>query len=453
MGWTALSAVALLGLHSCDVGFAQRAAPVPEQAGGAVSVETVRRVADPFDADRMMAGDVRTSDWLLERFRQIGLRTEEHAWTLRQFFLEDAFIEDAAGRIEAFPLWLPRATGPGGVRGRLTVMNASTPPAELAGAVVWIETGEGAAAAVNREILERRAAEAGAVAVVFATNDRGGRGHYVAENAERQYVDVERPLPAVTFGAGDEARLRESIGREIRVTISGRMVEAAGARNIIGRLVRDEAADWIVVSTPSSGWFTCAGERGPGIAILLALAEWAAAQPTGLNYFFVANSGHELDFLGSRLLQAAHLAPPPERTRAWLHLGAQIATPPWREIDGEFRSTGTVTSGTLQASEPLAPLMREAFAELPMFTLRTDTQIGEFRDVVEHGYSALGIVGGGNPWFHVPLDDPSTVDPSTLAAVARATSRALAAAEALRRGSASTGTPSSTLDVATTIGR
>ena len=57
-------------------------------------------------------GDLRTSDWLAERFRALGLETSEHSLSLRQFMLDEASIEDAQGRIEAFPIWLPRATEP-----------------------------------------------------------------------------------------------------------------------------------------------------------------------------------------------------------------------------------------------------------------------------------------------------------------------------------------------------
>jgi hypothetical protein len=66
-----------------------------------------------------------------------------------------------------------------------------------------------------------------------------------------------------------------------------------------------------------------------------------------------------------------------------------------------------------------------------MYTLRTDTRIGEFRDLVEHGYRGLGIVGGGNPWFHVPGDDPRSVHGETLAAVTAAMAQALLAVEGL----------------------
>jgi hypothetical protein len=39
--------------------------------------------------------------------------------------------------------------------------------------------------------------------------------------------------------------------------------------------------------------------------------------------------------------------------------------------------------------------------------------------------NGLGVVGGSNPWFHVPRDTPDTVAPATLSAVTRATARAL----------------------------
>lgn len=406
--------------------------------------------SDPFVPERLAAdvrsyyefgvhrtayeGDVSTSDWLAARFRAIGLETSEHRWSLRQFFLDEASIEDRDGRFDAFPLWLPRATGPVGVRGRLVRADHATAAADLRGAVAWLQVGGGPDA--TRAAIERRAVEAGAVAVLFETNDRAGTGEFVAQNAERRYVDAERPVPALTFGAKHTERLQRSIGRDVTVRLTGRMDDQASARNIVGKVTRQSDRDWIVVSTPSSGWFTCAGERGPGVAMLLALAEWAASRPDGLNYLFVGTSGHELDFLGARLFHEAHLAPPPERTRAWLHLGASIATPPWEDVGGTLRPAAAVTNGTLQASEELATIMREAFVELPMYTLRTDTRIGEFRDLTEHGYRGLGVVGGSNPWFHVPRDTPDAVSAATLSAVARATARALERTEAFRPGGA-----------------
>ena len=259
-------------------------------------------------------GDLRTSSWLAERFRALSLETSEHPFTLPQFMLDEASIEDADGRIEAFPIWLPRATEPDGLRARLVALNGSTPPADLAGAIVWLQPTEETRRA--RQELDRKAIDAGAAAIVFTTSDRGGLGVFEAQNAQRQYVDVERPVPTLTFGAADAERLRSSLGREVTLRLTGRLEEAAQATNVVGRVVRRTEADWIIISTPSSGWFTCAGERGSGVAVMLALAEWAVTRPDGLNYLFVATSGHELDFLGARLFHEAHIAPPPAQTRA-----------------------------------------------------------------------------------------------------------------------------------------
>jgi hypothetical protein len=371
-------------------------------------------------------GDVRTSAWLAERLRTAGLETGAHAFTIRQFFLEEASIEDARGRIEAFPIWLPRATPEAGLTAPLVLVDEATPESAIRGAIAWLRPGVGAAA---RSRLDERAVSAEAAAILVETTDGAGLGILQAINAERAYVDRERPVPTLIYGAASTPRLRQSVGSEITVRLTGRMVERAEATNVYGTRTVDPSADWIVVSTPSSGWFSVAGERGPGIAMLLALAEWAGARDDGLNYLFLATSGHELDYLGGRLFHEAHIAPPPERTRAWLHIGAQIGTPPWREVDGVWVPTEQVTNGTLQATEELADVWRDAFADLPMYTLRTDTRIGEFRDLVEHGYRGLGIVGGSNPWFHVPGDDPRGVHGPTLAAVTAATARGLLAVE------------------------
>jgi hypothetical protein len=414
-------------LFACLVAF-PRAAQSPSSTSTAV-----------FDPGPMMAdvrayyafgvhrtayeGDRRTSGWLAERFKAMGLQTSAHTWRLRQFFLDQASIEDSQGIVEAFPIWLPRATGPDGLRARLVLADATTPASGLAGAIAWLQPA--GASGPTRQALERRALDAGAAAIIFTTADRAGTGLLVAENAERQFVDLERPVPTLMFGEADADRLRKSVGREVTLRLTGRMDSVAMATNVVGRLVRRPDAQWIVVSTPSSGWFTCGGERGPGVAILLALAQWAAARTDGVNYFFVANSGHELDYLGARLLHDAHVTPPPEKTRAWLHLGASIATPPWGVVNGSLQPADRVVTGTLQASEELAPIMRRALAALPMYTLSTDTRIGEFRDLVAAGYRGLGVVGGSDPWFHVKRDDPTAVSAATLSVVAKAMAQVL----------------------------
>src|SRR3546814_4139723 len=70
------------------------------------------------------------------------------------------------------------------------------------------------------------------------------------------------------------------------------------AENVVARRVRD-GRRWVVVSTPRSGWTDCAGERGPGLAIWLALAEWMPHAFADHSLLFVCNSGHEYENLGA----------------------------------------------------------------------------------------------------------------------------------------------------------
>ncbi|CAG6399095.1 hypothetical protein NMG29_35290 [Streptomyces cocklensis] len=82
---------------------------------------------------------------------------------------------------------------------------------------------------------------------------------------------------------------------------------------------RKPVSDPIVVTTPLTGWFTCAAERGTGIALALALAaELSREHPV----FFLGNTGHELNNYGARayLADEFDLAP-----RAVFHLGSALA--------------------------------------------------------------------------------------------------------------------------------
>ncbi|WP_406320313.1 hypothetical protein [Streptomyces sp. NBC_01637] len=82
---------------------------------------------------------------------------------------------------------------------------------------------------------------------------------------------------------------------------------------------RKPISDPIVVTTPLSGWFTCAAERGTGIALALALAaELSREHPV----FFLGNTGHELNNYGVRAYLADEFDLEP---RAVFHLGSALA--------------------------------------------------------------------------------------------------------------------------------
>lgn len=110
------------------------------------------------------------------------------------------------------------------------------------------------------------------------------------------------------------------------------------AFNVIARLDRGHATD-LVLSTPRSGWFACAGERGPGLAIWLLLADWLVGADLGVNVVLFCSSGHERGHAGvGRFL--AEGAPTTGRTALWFHLGANCAARDWHEANRRLALCG-----------------------------------------------------------------------------------------------------------------
>jgi hypothetical protein len=113
------------------------------------------------------------------------------------------------------------------------------------------------------------------------------------------------------------------------VDFSARTVSAR-AYNLTGWLGTPKpVADPIIVTTPLSGWFTTAAERGTGIALALELAsELAKDHPV----FFLGNTGHELNNYGARAYFAQEFDLQP---LAVFHLGASLAAAA-KDADGRF---------------------------------------------------------------------------------------------------------------------
>ena len=128
----------------------------------------------------------------------------------------------------------------------------------------------------------------------------------------------------------------------------------------LARLSRG-ASRTLVVSTPRSGWFTCAGERGPGIAVWLHLARWAAANLKTVDLEFLATSGHEYENVGGATYLRA-MAPKPDRVALWLHLGANVAARDWHELAQLVPLPGADSQRLLMVSEPLMPVAQRLFA-------------------------------------------------------------------------------------------
>jgi len=146
-----------------------------------------------------------------------------------------------------------------------------------------------------------------------------------AQNANRPYHQQPLPIPALIASEADAEELILLADKKqiVRLIIEGEDQQTR-AMNVIGKIDRG-AGQWVVISTPISGWFEATNERGPGIAMWLQLAQWAIYSDLDANFLFTGLSGHELGKMGMEALVDSGELPVPETVTLWLHLGSGIA--------------------------------------------------------------------------------------------------------------------------------
>jgi hypothetical protein len=231
----------------------------------------------------------------------------------------------------------------------------------------------------------------------------GPTGEIIALNAPvgSQPYPVPVGLAAPRDQAVLEAAARE--GLEVSFIMNGRHETEALARNVVGRL--DRGGLFVVVSTPQSGWFRCAAERGPGIALFLGLARWASKVQSRASLLFVSTSGHEIGGVGmERFL--SELAPPVDNVRCWVHLGAGIASWKWESGPAGLRRTNEVDDQrVLMSSLDLVRILTKSFGSHPGLTPITGRAVGEFELLIKKGYRGFGIAAA-HQFHHTPADSP-----------------------------------------------
>lgn len=157
----------------------------------------------------------------------------------------------------------------------------------------------------------------------------------------------------------------------------------------------------LVITTPISGWFGCAGERGTGLAVALTTACRVGAQHPVL---LVLNSGHEIGYLGGHRFHEGLKGP----IGAVLHIGSCVADR--TAYDGltapsVIANTNLANGAVQTVQDALAPLALAP--QNPEHPLDPASWIGESQIWAQDGKPMLSIAGT-SPNFHTVEDTVET---------------------------------------------
>lgn len=379
------------------------------------------------------AGDNACGDWMEQSLADLGFETQRQSFSAPFFEPRNCTLSAEGGEahVWAQPIVVP--TPPEGLTAPLVRVDAQGQTSHaLSGAIALIDLAHARWSSMFWSGVAdpvRAAFAAGARACVIITN--GPSGKIIALNTDGRDPLYEAPIAllapkdAAPFLA---AAHTASSGRLTLTGVKGRRP----AFNLMGRLDRG-AGRWLAVSTPRSGWFTCAGERGGGVAAFLHMARWATRHAPGHDLLFVCNSGHEYQYLGAEELLRDH-APPPEQTDFWLHLGANLAARDWHDSVGGLQPLpGTDSQRYLVVSPSLLPAARASFSGLAGLSApysSDELSAGELSNVLAAGYRNVAGVFGVHRYHHVREDDARCVSPDAVAETSFAFQRLLQ--EALR---------------------
>ena len=397
--------------------------------------------ADPFSGDKLMAdveayvgfgthrtgsaGDLATSDWFAKYWRDLGYAIEQTDVTCPNADTHVAKLRIGDQAFDGFAQPPLTFTPEGGLSAPLAWWNADK-PADVSGriAIVYVERPAGGISpgGAYREAFQRCAA-AGALGVVAIVS--GPSGEIVAINTP---VKMTLGIPVLQVGEKERKRLEAAMAGAATAKL---IIEGPGGmrtgRNTIAR--SGDAGPWVIISTPQSGWFTCGGERGPGISMSRALSAWAMsawAKTTRypVRWLFVATSGHEWVDFGAEAFHKTQ-APGPDNTALWFHLGASFGARAYEETSSGLvaKSTPNVVR-TLMTTPDLAPFCEAAFAgQTPIdkpLPAELAKALGEYRLVLEEGYKSSAGFWGGNAHFHTPIDGASSTTPEIMEPIIRA---------------------------------
>jgi hypothetical protein len=371
-------------------------------------------------------GDLASAAWVTDTLTGLGFAVETTHSQVPWFEADVAELRSGEMTAAVFPQPVVTPTGPDGVSGPLVSVHHVSEAAAVRDAIALAVAPYARHATIQSPatgLLIEACADAGARAVVLVTTGPSGEAVLLNTHPDKAFA----PLPIALLAPKDAGPFiaAAAAGADATLIVSG----SGGIRptpNLIARLER--GPHWLALSTPRTGWFTCAAERGNGLVAFLELAEWAARRFPELSVLALNTGGHEYMFVGTH--DSVDAWPAPADTKLWVHLGSAMAGRDMITVGGRPTVLDSADSHRiLMTTADLIGDAKRCFGgltglEAPREMLQG---AGELSTVIDRGYRSAFAVLGVHSWFHTEKDTIETTSAELLSPVIEAHKRLIEA--------------------------
>ena len=362
----------------------------------ASQVERISAVVKGYDAQGWHRTgtpvDAESARWLAAEVRDAGLEAMLEDYSLDRFVVGEAYVESGGRREAGLPIFDSALSGRLELDGKAGALGS--------GSDIGVSVLDSPAAIEAYETSRRRDGHKAEVVVNI-----GRSPGLMARNAN----DFTQPFGLPVLQLSSEARTwAEGVAAasgSARLVIDSKR-EAAQSANVVAVLKGSDSSQApMVVTTPRSGWWQCASERGGGIAAWLEVMRAVKANGAGRDVWFVAYSGHELGSLGCHAFLKAH----PDMikdVKVWVHFGANVggASEAAVRVSASQAADLDLAKGALDSNG-----VKDVLGPPPGVVMGQESQV-----VHNLGARSIALLGG-NAFFHIESDRwPVAVDPASI---------------------------------------
>jgi len=361
-------------------------------------LERISKIIETYDSQGIhrtgTEGDMKNAQWLADEIKKFGLEPKMDGFNIKRLDIKEAYLKIGEQKIKGVPFFDSIINDNEIITGSLGKFNSN---ATLGSSLITKDQFLEKERSHNRHhglIIGKKGAFPG-LFLINAYNFKNPYGPPVLQISNENWPWIEKK----TTENAEATLIIKSIRTKVKVF------------NVIAELegMQSELPP-LIVTTPRSGWWHCASERGGGIAGFLEIMRTLCSVSPRRNILFLANTGHELGNFGMEHYINTHptLA---ENAIAWIHLGANFAAANLTQLGVKIPPLVILQASDIDiqelaikcmANEGVKPDLTMPIGEIPP---RSEAQ-----NIHENGGRYFSLIGTNN-YFHHPEDRwPNAVD-------------------------------------------